>query len=48
LPIADCRLTIEESVAQLLPISIGNPQSKNGNLPEGLGLPSRRGGSRIA
>jgi hypothetical protein len=31
LSIADCRLTIEKVVWQLLPMSIGNRQSKIGN-----------------
>ena len=31
LPIADCRLSIEEVVWQLAPLSIGNRQSKIGN-----------------
>jgi hypothetical protein len=31
LPIADCRLTIEKVVWQLLAMSISNPQSKIGN-----------------
>jgi len=31
LPIADCRLTIEKVVWQLLPMSISNRQSKIGN-----------------